>query len=525
MLAIMSSLTGCEEAVQKESNELISKTTDLGATISSLAEIFSTENIPVEGYAVIGGLNGTGSTECPSEVRAYLEKYIRKQLSDHEPDVDKFLNSKDSAVVTVRGLMPAAASKNQYFDLKVEALPGTQTTSLEDGILYGAELQPAGSFGLTTKILATAEGSVFINTLDTSASMPDKKTGYILGGGKTLDEYNITIALKKPDYKVANLVRNRLNERFGNNTAKAISPTLIELDVPPKYNKQKQRFISIVKAMYLSYPEKATEERIDAFVKELATSQDKYKSEIALEAIGNQSCGKLAALLNSSSEQVRLAAARCMLNMGNDQGLQPLRQIAESTDSPYRLEALDAITKSATRNDAAAISRKLLRDDDFDIRLTAYEHLRELEDVMVVQKLIAGDFYLEEITQTQHKAVFASLSGQPRIVLFGGPIYCKDDLFLQSADGSITINAPPEQRYVSIIRNHPNRPNVTAKLKSSFRLDDIIQTLCEQTTEKDPSKKPGLGVSYAKVIAILKQMCEKGAVDAQFYAGPTPKIH
>ena len=33
----------------------------------------------------------------------------------------------------------------------------------------------------------------------------------------------------------------------------------------------------------------------------------------------------------------------------------------------------------------------------------------------------------------------------------------------------------------------------------------------------------GLGVSYSDMIAILKQMCDKGAVKAQFQAGPLPK--
>ena len=36
--------------------------------------------------------------------------------------------------------MPVAVSKNQYFDVMVTALPGTQTTLLEGGELWGANL-------------------------------------------------------------------------------------------------------------------------------------------------------------------------------------------------------------------------------------------------------------------------------------------------------------------------------------------------------------------------------------------------
>jgi hypothetical protein len=156
--------------------------------------------------------------------------------------------------------------------------------------------------------------------------------------------------------------------------------------------------------------------------------------------------------------------------------------------------------------------------------LAAYENLRKLDDIAVTQKLIASDFYLEQIAQTEHKGIFVSRSGQPRIVLFGAPIYCHDNIFIQSADGNITINAPAGQKYVSIIRKHPKRPNVMIQLKSSFELGDIIQTLCEEPLKKTKEEHRGLNVSYAEAIILLKQMCDKGAVEAEFWAGPLPKI-
>ena len=92
-------------------------------------------------------------------------------------------------------------------------------------------------------------------------------------------------------------------------------------------------------------------------------------------------------------------------------------------------------------------------------------------------------------------------------------------------DGNITINTPAGQEYVSILRKHPKRPNIIVQLKSSYEVSDIIQTLCEEPLKEEGRAGPrGLNVSYAEVIALLKQMCEKGAVEAEFYAGPMPKI-
>ncbi len=523
ILFVVFFIGGCGKPAKtgKEPNEPAAKI-DLGDTIGSLAEVFSFESIPVEGYGLVGGLSGTGSSECPAPVREYLKQYILQQLTEDKVNVDELISSHDTAVVVVQGTMPTAVPKNQYFDVRVVALPGTQTTSLEGGWLYGAELKAIGGFGIAIKALATAKGPVFIDTL--SPDETNKKIGYILAGGRVLDEYEINMGLRRPDYKTASLICSKLNGRFGTGTARAVSPSQIELKVPVAYKKQKQRFVSIVKAIYLTETPEATRERINTFVKKLAVSEDKYASETALEAIGNESLSKLTALLNSSQEQVRLGAARCMLNLGSDGGLNTLREIASNKDSAYRVEALEAITTSASRNDAIAISRNLLRDSDFNIRLAAYENLRKLDDIVVTQKLIARDFYLEQIAQTEHKGIFVSRSGQPRIVLFGAPIYCHDNIFIQSADGNITINAPAGQKYVSIIRKHPKRPNVMVQLKSSFELSDIIQTLCEEPLKKTKQEHRGLNVSYAEAITLLKQMSDKGAVEAKFWAGPLPKI-
>lgn len=516
-------ITGCGEPVRtgEESTELVIEI-DLGTTVGSLAEVSSPELIPVEGYAVVGGLRGTGSAECPPQIRAYLKQYILTQLPKRKMNVEEFINSRNTAVVLVQGIMPTAASKNQYFDVRVIVLPGTQTTSLEGGWLYGADLKPAGSFGITAKVLAEAEGPVFVDTIDPSRT--SKKLGYVLAGGVVLDEYKVRLALQRPDYRIASAIRNRLNERFGDGTAEAISPGQIELKVPAKYRGQKGRFISIVKATYLAETAEITKERVRVSVRELAVSEDKKQSEIALEAMGNASLDKVAALLNSSNREVRLRAARCMLNLGDDRGLNVLREIATDKGSPYRVKALEAITAAASRNDAAAISRRLLRDDNFDIRLAAYETLRKLDDIAIAQRLIARNFYLEQIAQTKHKGIFVSRSGQPRIVLFGAPIYCRDDIFVQSADGDITINASSGEKEVSIIRKHPTRPTVIGHLKSSFNLADIIRTLCEEPLKKTEGGQRGLGVSYADTIALLKDMCEKGAVQAELRAGPLPRI-
>jgi len=514
---------GCGESV-RTSQQLDEPMSQSTATIGSLVEAFSLDLIGVEGYALVGGLRGTGSSECPPEIRASLKQYILKRLPKH--DIDRLINSSDTAVVVVTGQMPAAVSRPAYFDLKVTALEGTQTTSIEGGLLYGADLKAAGAFGMAMKVLATAQGPIFIDTI--GSDKPDKKVGYVLAGGTVLDEYNVRLDLKVPNYMAANAICNRLNEKWPD-VANAISASRIELKVPAEYKERKQRFISVVKAIYLMANPEITKERIRNAVRQLAASQEKHTSEIILEAIGNESIEKLSILLKSSDEQVRLRAARCILNLGGDEGLETLRAIAMDKGSTFRIEALEAIASGARRNDASAILRKLLCDDDFDIRLAAYENLRKLDDISITQRLIGRNFYLEQVVEARRKGIFVSRSGQPRIVLFGAPIYCRNNIFVQSRDDSIVINALADQKRVTLMRKHPARFNkAPIKLESSFKLSDIIQTLCAEPVSKSDQDGPGLGVSYAEVIGLLNQMCSEGVIKdvgaEDFHAGAMPKF-
>ncbi len=512
---------GCAEK-QPPNVQIIIPETNINqdTTIGSLVEVFSPTVIPVEGYSVVGGLDGTGSAECPLQVRNYLQRYLLSKQQDL--DIEKFITSKNTAVVIVQGLMPTGGEKKQRFDVKITALSGTQTTSIKGGWLYGVNLKSPGTFTITTRILADAAGPVFINELGQENVNP--KTGYILGGARMLEEYKITLALRKPNFKISNAIRNRINELFGTEIANAVSESQIELKVPQKYKGQKQKFIEIVKATYLTESPKQTQQRISWFVRKMATEPDKKKSETALEAIGKKSTEKLSALLNSSNEQVRFHTARCMLNLGDDRGLDALREMTADKNSVHRMGAIEAVGAAAKKNDAVAMARNLLNDDNFNIVLAGYEQLRKLDDIAIEEEVIARSFSLEQVVAGKHKTIFAARSQRPKIVLFGTPLYCRDDVFVQSPGGNITINAPQGQNYISIIRRHPTKPTVIAQVKSSFEISDLIRKLCEEPLKEKQSGSGGLGVTYDDVIAILKQMCEKGAVQAEFELGPLPKI-
>jgi hypothetical protein len=301
---------------------------------------------------------------------------------------------------------------------------------------------------------------------------------------------------------------------------------VVQLNTPLEYGEQKDRFVSLVKSLYLIESNQLTKERAAEYARRLVVEEDKACNEISLEAIGTASIERLTILLNASDEEVRFRAGRCLLNLGNDAGAEAVRETAMTGGPPYRIEALEAMTRSGKHNDAVALARRLLRDEDFTMRLAAYESLRKLGDVSIRQEGVAHDFLLEQVTGTMPKCIYAYRSGRPRIVLMGAPLTCKGDIFIQTDNGSVTINAPVGQEYLSIMRRHPTKPSLPPiSAKSSFDVADMINRMCESAVvQKDSGVRPGLEIPYSDALDVLKKMCQSGAIEAEFRAGPLTKV-
>lgn len=484
-------------------------------TIGSLTEVFAYEQIAVQGYGIVAGLAGTGSEQCPPQVREYLVKYIRRQAPGVDPEA--FINRPDTAVVTISGFIPAGASRGDRFDVIVTAVAGSQTSSLSGGQLYTAELSAYGMPG-PARVLARAQGPVFVDKLEAAR---DEKAGYVLAGGAVLDDYKIALTLLKPDFLAANTIRNRINERFGGNVARAVTPGLIYLQAPPHHKNHKDRFLNLVKATYLTSSPELDSQQASVLIKQLAVSADSTAAEAGLEAIGQASLARLAALLNSSYESVRLRAARCMLNIGDDRGLAVLQQVAAEDQPEHRIAAIQALAQAAPRQKAAPILRKSLRDQDFQVRMAAYEALLRLDDIAVRRRSVANRFFLDTVEQDGQKAIYVCRSGEPKVVLFGAPIFAEESFFLDYAAGGIILDSQAEQKIVKIIQRHPRLGRLLS-VNSSLDLADIITSLCEEPPA-DRNQPAGLAVAYSDLAAILQQMCQKGAVKADFHAGPLPQ--
>ncbi len=519
------SLLGCEGQKKKSKKQKISDANQpqqFDKTISELAEVVSFNPIPVKGIGLVVGLAGTGSSECPPEIRNYLRQYILAQVGQRQTiDPDALINSKETAVVFVEGFVPPGAFHQEAFDIRVSALPGTQTTSLEGGRLYTTDLKLVSrveEIVTTSKTLALAAGTVYIDNI--ADNLPDQRIGYILGGGKTLEDHQISLAILTPDFRTAAILRDRINERFGRDTANAASDSMIYLSLPQDFQDRKIRFIELVRTLYVARNAASQAKQISQLVEKLQTEPAKWKYETGLEAIGKPAISSLLPLLESADIQTRFIAARCLFNIGDDRALKYLRDFAQDSSSPVRIAAIVAIGETAEKQNVISIMNRLISDDDFNTRFAAYKYLAEFKDPSVIQTAVAKDFYVDQVIQLSPKTIYVSRTDEPRIVLLGAPIDCEQNIFIEDDDSQVIINALPDEKRVSVMRKHPITGELMGPLKTTYRLVDVIRALGAEPAPDNDKERVGLGLPYSQIIELLKKMCEKGAIKAEFVPGP-----
>ena len=505
---------GCQES-QITDNMTVSS--DSEKIIGDVLTVVAFKPAQLKGFGIVIGLNGTGSNQCPPSVRSYLRSYIKTNLRDYwKSDPDELIDSMDTTVVNILAILPAGAMKSEKFDLMVGSLNTSQASTLAGGKLLKAELKTIGAAG-QSRALATACGEIYLDS-------DDVRVGYILGGGQVLKSQEVMLGSKSLGYADTSTIRDKINEKFGPDTCKAVKDGRILLNIPKKYLDRKKHYLDLIMSIHYDVSNDDLTGIIDGLVEKLHDKDSAAQALASLEMIGVPAVNKLKPLLSQPEDDVVLRAASCLLSIGDYSGYENLIEMAHNKSSANRLAAIDSIAWSAKRNEAVSVLKGLLGDDDFDVRLSAYEHLRRLDDMSISQKLVetsAGQFSLERIIQAGKKVIWASQSSQAKVALFGSPIYCEKDIFVESADRSVIATSNKDYGFVTLARTMPISGEVIT-VKSSPEVGLVIKALCKRPSERGQSG--GLGLSYSEAVDFVKELCEKGAVNAEFVFGDEPEI-
>ncbi len=510
----------------------------LGDTVGAHTLIGSGEPLRLRGFGLVIGLGENGGSDCPSTIREYLLDYLDREFAPRDagrrrPNFSpkQMIDSLDTAVVAVHGLVPAGTPKGTRFDLQVEAV-GTQTRSLEGGVLALCELKrfdvaAAGKGLVSGRTLARARGLVFTNPFrgaDSSASRQTPRRGYVLGGGRTLEDRTIRLLMLEPSYWMARRVERRLNERFGQNppVAKAMSKGYLTLTTPARYADEPARFVELATHLYLENTPGRVERKLIELSGEL-DGPDRTLGHISLiwEGLGRTVIPHIQPLYTHANPSVRFYAARAGLHLKDVNALEIMAQVAESPAHACRLLAVRELGESDYPQAARRLAGLLDRDDQ-EVRIAAYEGLLHHKHPAVeTHRLMSAldptqfNLTLDVVESNARPVVYVRRTLEPRIAVFGRRMPVSLPLFYNHPDDWVTLNALEEQSDIAVLCRTRSGQLMTEPLMVPARVVELIRALADVPVEDANDRVRGIGLGYSRVVEVLEALCTSGAIPAR----------
>jgi hypothetical protein len=479
------------------------------------------------GYGLVVGLNGTGSRDIAPPLRAYMLAEAAKGGFGSErfgDDVrsmspEDLINSPNTAVVIVEGIIPQGAPADTKFDVRVYAVPGSDTGSLEGGTLYTTLLRPGplavgGRQGFE---LAEARGPVFVNPFLEPGSL-NTTTGRILNGGTIIEDMPLKLELINPSHARASVVQNAINTLFPEEpgqrapTARGESDSTIEITVPPSWGDRTEEFMDLLLHSTIA---QGNPEGVAMSVKRALLANPSYNVKAAAlrwQALGQRALPTVRELYDHPEELPRIAALRAGAALDDGLVVPHLVSMAETGSVSSRLTAIDLVQKMRTNPQIDECLRRLLDDSDMEIRLHAYEALVKRDDPFMDRSVIDGKFVLDVIKSTQ-PLVYVTEMGQPRIAIFGDALTLERPLTVSMWSNRLMIKGDMDEPLLDVFYREGITDNgVILRVKPDLK--SFVKFLAHKTDVSDPS--PGLNLTYSETVGALYQVWHSKKVACDF---------
>ena len=580
-------LCGCDSSGPKSFSDAPRELpVHVAGTVAQYAVLDGGAEIAVQGYGLAVNLGTEGSAEVPPHLRKYLtEKLLQEYLGSHrmgtgDIDPSRILADKSTAVVLLAGSIPPGAPVGTRFDVFVSALPQTGTRDLSGGWLLDTDMHMAvegtAPAGGPSKQWAKTNGSIFVNPfLDPSKpeDAPRLREGRIIGGGVVTRARPVRLVLRQPDYARSNLIQRRINERFpGAKVAQAKNGSIIELDIPREYKSNYEEFLSLLMHLPLHGGQSGDEQRVLRIARELEKPDAPHDSlATVLQAMGRQTLPLIMPLYTSSSPAAAFHAARTGMRLGDDKAADVVIRFAGTQGSAFQVPAALELGRHPRVTRSLPTLRELLDDPNQQVRLAAYEALAKIGDPDAVRRVnIDGRFMLHLVKSRRPDVIYATMSGQPRIVVFGRHAAVRSPVFFTTADNLVTVTdgqkvrtitdkdaadpdflnklalseygrvpardrivranpgvdfdkprpgqkviIPPEKRLL-VTRRIPSTGRQSKALYCGFEVSELVRTLGQPAETGPNGRVLGLNMTYGQVVSVLLRMCERGDIPARF---------
>jgi flagellar P-ring protein precursor FlgI len=227
--------------------------------IKDLAQVQGVRSNQLIGYGLVVGLNGSGDKNPFTDQS--LTSMLTKFGINMPPGVKP--NSKNIAAVAVHANLPPFIKPGQAIDVSVSSLGNAK--SLAGGSLLLTPLK-----GLDGNVYAMAQGNLIVGGLDGSGKDGSKVTVNYTGGGHIpsgaiveqgvdagFDVGNtLTLNLRQGDFTTAKRVADAINNKFGEDTARALDSQSVEV-MAPRMAHQKVAYLSEIENIEINPAESA----------------------------------------------------------------------------------------------------------------------------------------------------------------------------------------------------------------------------------------------------------------------------
>ena len=457
---------GCEASPEEyetaDSNPVVQTYTGpkyLRGTIGSYGQF--TNRVPryVGGYGMVVDLNGTGSNEVPAFVREWLvNEMLRNKLGSVSFGTERFgpervMADLGSSVVAVEGLIPPGARRGSKFDILVTMIDQTSTSLAGGRLFWPTQLSPLGLDRrlIYTETQGVGYGELFVNPVKPLKDDENEflRQAVVVNGGTVIESQKVEFRLNQGSYRIASQIANRINARFESadddnlETAVARSDTLIEINMPKRFEGQPEELLALIEHLYLDPSPGFVRPQAEVMAKALLTEPEGRARSVSLawKGLGPNAVPVLRDLYAHENKTVRHAALEAGAWLGDRKALEPLAQIAEQGDAFDRIFAAQSLIMMNRNERARVVVRKMLNDPEDDVRLAAYQSLAMVSDP-IVSRLSVHDgtkhkFYIDRVP-SDRPMVYALQGVEQSIVIFGEDIPLRNNVFARVGD-SLTL--------------------------------------------------------------------------------------
>ncbi len=542
--AFLASVVGCgrqagPEVANAQADKVIIAAGIVG-TVAQYADMVDADEMLVRGYGVVIGLGDAGSSEIPEEIRKYLVREMHQEgLGWHLSGTAalqpaKLLADKDTAAVLVGGRIPPGAPAGTRFDLQVTALPRSQTLSLDGGVLMKTKLRLALSTAASTvgkaRTWALGSGILFVNPFMSAtdpAEQVELRSGRIPGGGVVTRPRLPRLEIRQGGYQMAVLIRERINQRFGNGShvAEAKSNSMIQLHIPPAYRDDYRHFLDLVMHVYLVGGAAEEEQHAKQLVKAMLLPTARHQDiSLVWEAMGRQILPAIRPLYASAHPAAAFYAARAGLRLEDPLAMEPMLRIAEQANSPHQMAAIEQLGRARWSLRPIPPLRRMLSDSNDLVRVAAYEALLVHGSTSAIERLaISDNFILDVVDSERHYAIYATQTGRPKIVMFGKKIPIRQPMFYCSANELVTIHAAADKQ-VMVYRKIPRTGQISDTLRLDPQASELIRKLGSVPEPDENGRIDGLALTYSQVVGVLHDLCEAKHIPADFVLQRPPTL-